>query len=113
MNTNMKQKKGKVGRCYLVDKLRESGLSRRRSVLVVNTILEAMTDALRRGEDVEFPFGQLSRIRRYFNKHWESADDWPADQNPYTVVYQLDMDAERRVSRKKLAAAGRARKSGK
>lgn len=113
MNANMEQKKGTVGRCYLVDKLRESGLSRRQSVLVVNTILEAMVDALRRGEDVEFPFGQLSRIRRYFNKSWESADDWPADQDPYTVVYQQDPEAERRLLREKLAEARRARKSGK
>lgn len=85
MKANKEQKKGTVGRSYRVGKLRKTGLSRRQSVQVVNAILEGMIHALRCGEDVEIPFGQLRRIRRYFNKWREAADDWPADQDTYTV----------------------------
>lgn len=95
MSAKVEQQQGKIGRSHLVAKLRESGLSRRQSVQVVNAIPEAMIDALRRGEDVEFPFGQLSRIERCINKHWEAIDDLGRpDQNRSTVVYQVDMDAE-------------------
>ena len=57
-------------RAYLVSKsVADLGLSRRRSVSVVNAILEAMVKALARGRDVEFPFGRLSRVRQYFDAH--------------------------------------------
>jgi hypothetical protein len=113
MKPKIEQKPTTIGRSYLISKLRNSGFSRRQSVEVVNAILEAMIEALRRGEDVEFPLGRLRRIHRYFNKKWEWADDWPADQDPYTVVYQLDEAGEQRVLKEILAATGRGSKSGK
>ena len=59
----MEGKPKNLGRAYLVDKLRERGLSRRDSVRVLNVILEEMAKALRRGERVEFPLGALRRVR--------------------------------------------------
>ena len=48
------------GREYLVGKLKERGFSRRHSVLIVDVILDRMIYALKRGWEVEFPFGKLS-----------------------------------------------------
>lgn len=47
-------------------------------------------------EDVAFPFGKLVRVRRHFNKYWDSIDDWPADRQGQTVDWALDM-AEARL----------------
>ena len=75
------------GRAYLVSKLRERGISRRQAVEVVNAILDAMIMALRRGKDVEFPFGRLSRVKRQFGARWDHDDDWPAHRDRYTVKW--------------------------
>ena len=84
------------GRAYLVGLLREKqGLSRRQSVAVVNVILEAMIAALRRSRRVEFPFGSLQRVRRYFRGY--EHDDWPASQDGYTVEYALDRSGDREL----------------
>ena len=56
------------GRAYLVGKLREWGLSRRQAVRILNAILAEMKKALRRGREVEFPFGKLKRVRRHFSE---------------------------------------------
>jgi hypothetical protein len=90
--------KGKsIGRAYLVKQLRERGFSRRQSVQIINVILESMISALKRGEKVKVPFGHLKRVRRYFNQYWETIDDWPADQDGYTVVYGLDEAGDREL----------------
>jgi nucleoid DNA-binding protein len=47
----------------LVDKLRKRGLSRRNAVHILNFILDEMAAALKHGEEVEFPFGSLKRVR--------------------------------------------------
>jgi hypothetical protein len=49
-----------------------------------------MGTALQKGEDVVFPFGKLRRVKRHFNKYWDSVDDSPANQNLYTVEHELD-----------------------
>jgi hypothetical protein len=78
------------GRAYLVKKLQDDcGLSRRKATAVVNVILERMIKALKRGWKVEFPFGYLTRARRYFGDRWDY-DDWPANRNPYIIEYCLD-----------------------
>jgi hypothetical protein len=79
-----------LGRAYLVKKLRERGLSRRDSVRILNSILLEMKKALKRGWKVEFPFGKLKRVKRYFGARWEAVDDWPANRQPYTVEWELD-----------------------
>ena len=66
----------------------ECDLSRGQSVAVVNAILERMIYRLRRGHAVEFPYGVLKRVKRYFGKQWGLDDDWPANRDPYTIEYQ-------------------------
>ncbi len=44
-----------------------------------------MSEALKRGEEVEFPFGKLRRVRtRLVNEYWVR------DRRGYTVVFELD-----------------------
>jgi ribosomal protein L13E len=83
------------GRGYLVEKLRERGLSRRQAVRILNFILKEMKKTLRRGGSVEFPLGKLKRVRRHFSKEWGRIDDWPAGQQPYTVEWELDEAGDR------------------
>src|ERR1035441_5291348 len=86
----MESKPKNLGRAYLVGKLQARGLSRRQSVLIVNVILERMIRALKRGWDVEFPFGKLKRVKRHFSNWWDAIDDWPANRDPHTIVHELD-----------------------
>lgn len=53
-----------AGQVYLLGKLREHHLVRRRAARVVNAVFEEMGLALRRGEYVEFPFGYLIAEKR-------------------------------------------------
>ena len=85
------------GRAYLVGKLQALGLSRRQSVLTVNVIVERMIHALRRGWEVEFPFGKLKRVERHFSKLWDAIDDWPANRDPHTIVHELDAAGDREL----------------
>ena len=68
----------------------DCGLSRRQAVLVVNVILERMIKALKRGREVEFPFGKLKRVKRHFGEHWDAIDDHPANREPYTVEHEMN-----------------------
>ena len=108
--------KGKsVGRAYLVGNLQEQGLSRRQSIEVVNVILERMIHALRRGLEVEFPFGKLKRVKEHFSQWWDAVDDTPANRHLYTVEYELDElgDQELHGWQRPKRGRGRAQKSGK
>lgn len=91
----MKTKPKSVGRAYLVGRLRDQGLPRRQAVLVVNVILDRMIHALRRGREVEFPFGTLNRVERHFSEYWDSVHDSPANRSPYVVEYELDEEGYR------------------
>ena len=93
----MESKPRNLGRAYLVGKLQARGLSRRRSVLIVNVILSRMVHALKRGWEVEFPFGKLKRVKRHFSKLWDAIDDWPANRDPYTIVHELDEAGDREL----------------
>jgi hypothetical protein len=70
------------GRAYLVSKLQDRGASRRRAVRIVNMVFEEMSQALARGEYVEFPFGYLKaeKGRRWdaplAAKHHLNEDGW-------------------------------------
>jgi hypothetical protein len=66
--TVIKSKPKNLGRAYLVGKLRKRGWSRRDSVRILNRVINAITQALRRGEEVEFPFGALRRVRHQHAK---------------------------------------------
>jgi hypothetical protein len=93
----MEIKPKNLGRAYLVGKLQAQGLSRRRSVLVVNVILERMIRALKRGWEVDFPLGKLKRVKRRFSKHWRAIDDRPANRDPHTIVHELDLAGDREL----------------
>ena len=88
----MESKPKNLGRTYLVAKLRKLGLSRRESVRILNKVINEMTEALRRGEEVEFPFGTLQRVRHQHPK----TRGWFLDRltstykKPYTVKHELD-----------------------
>ena len=64
----MEGKPKNLGRAYLVEKLRERGLSRRDSVRIVKFVFDEMAKALKRGEFVEFPLGVLHRVRHQRSK---------------------------------------------
>jgi hypothetical protein len=93
----MESKPKNLGRAFLVGKLQAQGLSRRQSVLIVNVILERMIRALERGWEVEFPLGKLKRVKRHFSKLWDAIDDWPANLDPHTIVYELDLAGDREL----------------
>jgi len=58
-------------------------------VATINALFAAMSAALGRGEAVEFPFGKLVRVRKSFGRWWDSAHDWPANREPFTVEWEL------------------------
>jgi nucleoid DNA-binding protein len=78
-----------LGRAYLVAKLQERGCSRRQAVEILNTILHEMSQALKRGKRVEFPFGYLERT--YTERYWHSRlSRGEEPRQPYTVVHVQD-----------------------
>jgi hypothetical protein len=63
----------------------------------VNVILERMIRSLKRGWEVEFPFGKLKRVKRHFSKLWNAIDDWPANRDPHKIVHELDEAGDREL----------------
>ena len=88
-------------RAYLVKKLGEIGVSRRRAVRILNVIFREMGLALRRGEYVEFPFGYLWAEKRV-SQRWEARGDEP--MRPYFIVHLLDEEGERLLEGQQLPA---------
>ena len=88
---------------YVVRKLRERGLSRRRSVELLDFILDEAAAALARGEDVEFPFGSLQRVRHPHKKTdgWFLGRTTTIYKKPYTVALEVDAKGEALVNRKR------------
>ena len=62
-------------------------MSRRLSVLILEMVFDAMNQALARGEEVEFPFGLLYRVK-HVSRRWELAEDEPMEA--HTVEHDLD-----------------------
>ena len=87
----------------IVRMLQERGLSRRRSVQLLNFVLDEVVAALARGEDVEFPFGSLQRVRHPHKK----MDGWFLGRNtsmykkPYTVALEVDAESEELLNKKR------------
>lgn len=46
----------------IILELRKHGMSRRQAVYIFNSVLDLMRDALKRGEEVEWPFGSLKKV---------------------------------------------------
>jgi len=88
----MESKPKTLGRAHLIGMLGERGWSRRDAVRILNRVIHEMTEALRRGEEVEFPFGTLRRVRHQHSK----TRGWFLDRltstykKPYTVKHELD-----------------------
>jgi len=66
------------------------GHSRRESVWIVNTIIERMIEALKRGRKVEFPFGYLQKVKRMSFSYRDKWNDWYWDRSEYIVEYVID-----------------------
>ena len=94
----MDHKPRNLGRAFLVEELRKRGLSKRQAVRIVNFIFAEMKKALRRGRDVQFPFGTLKRVKRHFSEWWNFIEDHPANKDPYTVEHDLDEEGERQLN---------------
>ena len=82
------------GRAYLVKQLQKIQLqkeqlqkrvSRRQAVKIVNLVFREMGEALKRGEDVEFPTGKLRRVRTPLVNEY-----WVKDRRGYTVEFRSD-----------------------
>ena len=63
---------------------------------------------MRRGRELEFPFGKLKRVKRHFSKWWDSIDDHPAHREPFTVEHELDEEGERQLNGQEGGAEGAA-----
>ena len=98
----MERKGNTLNKGYIVRKLCERGLSRRRSVQILNFILDEVAAALARGEDVEFPFGSLKRVHHSHMK----TDGWFLGRNttiykkPYTVALEVDAEGEKLLNKR-------------
>jgi hypothetical protein len=90
---------------YIVRKLRERGVSRRRAVRLLNSILDEVAAALARGEDVEFPFGSLQRVHHPHKKTdgWFLCRNTTIYKKPYTVALEVDAEGEELLNRKREA----------
>ena len=104
-----------VNKGSIVRMLQERGLSRRRSVQLLNFVLDEVVVALARGEGVEFPFGSLQRVRHPHTK----MDGWFLGRNtsiykkPYTVALEVDAESEELLNKKReVVQAPRAGYSG-
>jgi|SRR5580658_8483685 hypothetical protein len=99
----MESKPKNLGRAYLVEKLRERGLSRRDSVRILNAILGEMTMALKRGERVEFPLGALRRVQHQHTKKrgWFLRRITTIYKRRYSVKHELDEEGYKRLHGKK------------
>jgi hypothetical protein len=78
------------GRAYLVKQLQGQGVSRRRAVRLLNLVFRQMSQALKRGKEVEFPFGKLKRVRYDSARYLDLAEDWSGCRQVYTVIHELD-----------------------
>ena len=79
--------KGSIDRRYLIQKLRERGVSHRAASLILNAMFREMAEALARDEEVDFGLGKLQRYRhpRPRKRGWYLGRITTIYQKPYTV----------------------------
>lgn len=89
----------------IIRKLREVGLSRRDAVRIFNAILDEMKEALKRGEEVEWPFGTLKRVAqpRRSMRGWFLYKITTLYKKPFTValIKENEIRDPRTVKREK------------
>jgi nucleoid DNA-binding protein len=97
----MVKKEGKqqrsMGRADLEQRLRDKGFSKREAKRALNGILEAMIQALQRGEEVEFPLGKL---KREYHRHRQQEGRFLGRKATIyrrrsTVVHEMDEKGKR------------------
>ena len=99
----MERTENTLNKGYIIRKLCERGLSRRRSVQILNSILDEVAAALARGEEVEFPFGSLQRVHHSHKKMdgWFLGRITTIYKKPYTVALEVDAEGEALVNKKR------------
>ena len=92
-----------VNKGSIVRMLQERGLSRRRSVQLLNFVLDEVVAALARGEGVEFPFGSLQRVHHPHKKKdgWFLGRITTIYKKPYTVALEVDAESEKLLNKKR------------
>ena len=98
----MESKENTLNKGYIVRKLRERGLSRRRSAQLLNFILDEVAVALARGEDVAFPFGSLRSVHHPHKKTdgWFLGRTTTIYKKPYTVALEVDAESEKLLNKR-------------
>jgi nucleoid DNA-binding protein len=86
-----------IGRADLEQRLRDKGFSKREARRIVNSIFEAMIQALQRGEEVEFPLGKL---KREYHRHRQQEGRFLGRKATIyrrrsTVVHEMDEKGKR------------------
>lgn len=86
----------KLVRADLVQELRAKGFSRPLAVEMVNLVFTVIAEALIRGEEVEFPFGHLQRVkhRHRTRRGWFLDRITTTYKNPWTVELAVDDDGQ-------------------
>ena len=77
-------------------------MSRRRSVQLLNFILDEVAAALMRGDDVGFPFGSLQRVHHPHKKKegWFLGRIATIYKKPYTVALEVDAESEKLLNKR-------------
>jgi hypothetical protein len=72
----------------IILELRKHGMSRRQAVYIFNSVLDLMRDALKQGEEVEWPFGSLKKVRqpRKPLRGWYLKRITTLYKKPFTVI---------------------------
>jgi hypothetical protein len=98
----MERTENTLNKGYIIRKLCERGLSRRRSVQILNSILDEVAAALARAEDVEFPFGSLQRVHHSHKKMdgWFLGRITTIYKKPYTVALEIDAESEKLLNKR-------------
>jgi nucleoid DNA-binding protein len=88
---------GAMNKGDIVKKLRKRGLSRRDAVRILDAVLDEVAAALSRGEDVEFAFGSLKRVRHAHRQQQGLFLNRTTTiyKKPCTVVLEVDADGEK------------------
>lgn len=59
-------------------------------VRILNFVFGEMKKTLKRGKEVEFPFGKLKRVWYDSIRYLELIEDWSASHEGYTVIHESD-----------------------
>ncbi len=89
-----------LGRAYLVEKLRECGLSRRHAVRALNAVIDEMKEELWLLNEVEFPLGKLKPVQ---HRHRQQEGRFLGRKGTiyhrrWTVVHEMDAEGDKKLN---------------